>query len=538
MEDANKIKVVLMTSFCGPGYFVAPPIGLYRIKYVLEQNNIPTVIWDQSIDDKSAFFQRLTNGEFNIIGFSVSHYFMSEDLQLLWSIQCKLDLSNKKALFVAGGHEASMNPKQWLENGIDIVLPGFAENSMLSLCQNVKRHYISSDLTKLVENIDGYVFLEKNKLIQKPRSLLSQEEFTKHTYENVFNLEIPFERYWNIVSSRLSKTKYQSESKGKFFVKNIRLYTTSHCRRGCGFCASQSFIRMSQTKSCPTLMLSAKQLLKLVVFYVNHIGAESFMFSDDDFPVGSMKGLSRLEEFCDLIIDAKNNNIIPKNITFSCQARIQDFIKKDELGDNIVNENIIKLLKKSGFQTIAFGVETFSDRLLNKPSINKKNLRVQDSINVINSCLNNHLVPQINIILGIPETNIEEIFYSMDEAVKYIIEGCQISVTPFLNAFPGSPIFENSNYIKNYKTISNPKTGKLVYIANNYFIKNIDINDAFTLLDKEKEEQIDLITNTFFSKELIPKYVVALATFIAAANLLGRKDWAEKLISRITSLIQ
>jgi len=535
MNCQEEVNVILFTSFCGPGYFVAPPIGLYRIKFVLECHNITTVVWDRSIEDEKTLEELIIKNNFNILGFSVSHHYMLEDLNFLWKVRKTIRSSGKPFISVAGGHEASMNCREWLENGIDVVLNGFAEESMLNFCINIKNNSFSTSYFKLLKDVDGYAFIsENNELIEYPKKKLTQNDFRKYSYEIMLKLRIPFDKYWNKIKSS-SEYALNKFNKSTFKVKNVRLYTISHCHRGCGFCASQSFIDISQKSTCPIFMLTAQEVLRLVIFYVNEIGAESFMINDDDFPIGNKKGISRLKEFCSLVIKAKQKQVIPENILFNCQARIQDFVIEDNQSNRkIPDESLIKLLKKAGFQTIAVGVETFSDRLLQAPSINKKGQNVQMSRDVLDALLHNQLVPQINIILGIPETTVDDIFNSMDEAIEYLIKGCQVSLTPFLMTFPGAPLYSNNSYKKFMIETVNPETQKKIKIAEHFTIHNPKINRIFEKLNNKKEKEINrIISKGLFSNNFIPKYMVALATFIAVAKIFERNEWVVNIKKKL-----
>lgn len=533
----NMKNVLLITSFCGPGYYIAPPLGLYRISKELESNGIRTVVWDQDLEEEDTIFDQIKQNRFDIIGFSMSHYNMSEDLRLIWKIRNIVSTSGIKCLFVGGGHEITMNPLQWLENGIDVVIPGFAENAMLQLVNNVRNSSATTNLDELVKEVNGYAYLsEQGEFTYKPRSPLTVEEFKKYSYEMMFEIKIPFARYWKKIADG---TKNSYFNKSNFIVENIRLYTTSHCKRGCGFCASQSFLHESQGSNCKPIMLSAMEVFNLVVYFVTQKNAKGFMVSDDDFILGTSYGLKRITDFCNLIIDAKQKGTIPDEIVFNCQARIDDFLHKGKNGTAEVNTDLLKLLKKAGFFTIAVGVETFSNRLLRVKSINKKNILIKNCISVLDGLLNEGLVPQINIILGIPEADLDEILFTIEKTSEYIEKGCQVSITPFLMAFPGAPIYSNPIYKKTYIELINPETNKVVKCSN-YFL-HFDDQIGLMLEKLKKQSAIEtklLIQNSSLTSGLIPKSVVALATFIAFSKLAGNQYLAEILEDKAHSIIQ
>lgn len=75
------MQILLMTSYSGVGFNNAPPIGLYRLKHHLELHGFACHVLDLSLEHPEAYIERAANGDYAIIGMSVSHYHMRDDIR-------------------------------------------------------------------------------------------------------------------------------------------------------------------------------------------------------------------------------------------------------------------------------------------------------------------------------------------------------------------------------------------------------------------------------------------------------------------------
>jgi radical SAM superfamily enzyme YgiQ (UPF0313 family) len=529
LSDIKPVNVLLTTSVSGKGFNIAPPLGLYRLQHYLQERGIYCDILDLDIDNKDEAVAKVGQGFYDIIGLSVSHYNMEEDLDLLWQFQTVSRESGKECLFLGGGQEATLNYEQWLNAGLDIIVTGFAEKSLYQICQGLSNGTLSKNQ---IPNINGIVFRnEKQSNIFYPNQVLTKLEFEELSYSQMLTINIPYERYWTVVRHSIAGLNFNTS---KFVAENIRLYTTSHCPRGCGFCSSQAFIPTSQSHKAAILMLSAEQIYALVLKYISEYGAKGFLFSDDDFIVGNEKGLRRIFDFCNMIINAKSKGEISQDIMFNCQARVADFLKSTPDGKKIINHELLELLSKAGFHSFGLGVETFSERLLQCPSINKVGINVNECLRVLDALLESGADPQINIILGIPEATVDELIGTMRVAVDYIVKGCQTAVTPKLYCIPGAPLSQMDNYRVNKKNRVNPFTEKKVEITNHVIPSDPGIAYMVENIQSTADEELKtLIAGTAWETSKVPKSIQGIAMFIAAAKLLNRNDVADEFREEI-----
>lgn len=527
------MRVLLSTSMSKAGFFISPPLGLVRLQYYLQERGIHCDLLDLDLNNQPDYLGNAKQGFYDVIGISVSHYNVECDLDMLWDIRNSLSKSDRRCVIVGGGQEATMNYDQWLDMGCDIILTGFAEKRLFSLCCQLGAHK-SAPLWKLAEGIDGVVVRNgEGKTIFVENGPLTVEEFHELSYDQVRRLHMPYEPYWTQVREEIGSTNFH---KNKFTVECSRLFTSSHCPRGCGFCSSQSFVPASQKKKSPIIMLTADQVHDLIVHYAQDYGAKSFLFSDDDYLVGSRAGLERAEEICRKVIASKAKGEIPQDAHFSCQTRIVNFLKRKD-GVPSPNWDFLKLMHDAGFHSIGLGVETFSDRLLRMPSVNKVGVERKDIDIALEAMLVAGLLPQINLILAVPESTVDELMHSMRVGAEYISKGCQVAVTSLMKAIPGAPMLLSGDYKHTTIDWKNPITEKEVKIAHYFEPNDSQIHDIVHSIESSSlEELAKWKENSPWKGGTTPKFLFGLATFIAVSELLNKKDDAN-YFRKVTSEI-
>ncbi|MBF0559227.1 MAG: B12-binding domain-containing radical SAM protein [Nitrospirae bacterium] len=527
----NGIHILLMTSKSGPGWNLAPPLGLYRLKNYVEKDNIHCDILDYDIDADNTYLQRAGQGYYDVIGMSVSHINMVDDLDVILRFHHAASQSTKRPIIIAGGQAATLNYQQWLSSGlIDVIFLGFAEEALLGFCRNLLNSGNTGDFSPAAESVEGVVFTNKEGImVHKPSPILTKDAFRKLSFSNIIDADLPYERYWEKVNAE----KIDGISHTGFIFETVRLYTTSHCPRKCGFCSSQSFLSDSQGRQTPIIMLSAGEVFELVLKHIDKYGARGFLFSDDNFLAGNKEGLERVNTFCNLVIEAKQSGRISEGVKFFCQSRVADYIKN---GD--VRWDLMKTMKRAGFDNTGLGIESFSPRLLKFPSINKVGVTVEDYKMVLNAMLETGIVPIIFIIVGIPESTEEELVETMYTAVDYIRRGADVSVTPRLRANPGSPICKRGEYKLSYKHWKNPDNGNELAIEDYFIPQNNNIAGIIDEIHLCADKEIQRIKiEKGLTKSIVPKLLLGLATFIATAKLIKRRDVADDFTKIVNEML-
>jgi len=526
----SKMKVLLVTSVTGASEFYrppAPPTGLYRLRHYLRGRDIECDILDLDLHPESRqhFVAQVGQRAYDIVGMSVSHYKMSSDLDFLWELRGASKKSGNHTLFIAGGQEATLNYQQWLISGFDLIVLGFAEKRLFDLCTQVASGF-NGHVKQIVGKMDGVAFLdESGHVAHRPAPVLSAEEFRELSFDQVLTMPVPYEDYWRHIAPVAGPLTFGSN---RFVVETVRLYTSSHCPRRCGFCSSQAFLPESQRRPAPIFMLSGEDVHSLVVDHIERFGARGFLFSDDTFFIGGRRGILRLTDFCTRTIESKRSGEIAADVVFNAQACVADCLVQNKCERKEPNHQLLKLLREAGFHNVGVGVETFSDHLLRAPSIHKVGIDEADCCNVLDAILQEGMVPTINLILGIPESTVDELIHTMKVAVRYVEKGAVAAVTPIMSSCPGAPLHGREGYPAGTKQWKNPFTGAATVISD-YFIPHDPGMQAIARIDPATAWEIERIQASFpWTIPTVPKTISGLAYFIAAAKILDNPELADQ----------
>ena len=526
------MRLLIVTLKSAPGYNIAPPVGIFQLRHYLVTRGIACDVLDREMGPVDPFIEQARNGDYDVIGFSVSHVNMEEDLDLIWHFRDAVDDGGGDTLFIAGGQEATLNWRQWLELGIDAIFTGFPEKRLFEFCRRIHAaRGMGGPLpafTDLLEGIDGVAFRDAaGAPIMRPAPPLDHAEFRELIHTQVLTCDIPYHRYWDRLRENSADTTLGASA---FIIENARVFTSSHCPRGCGFCNSQSFLPTTQGGPLPIIMLDAIDVAEVVRMYAERFGATSILFSDDDFPVGSRKGLERLTRFCKIAIADKESGRIPTRMRFHCQARVLDFTRRSPGGGRWVDRPVLELMAKAGFHSIGIGVETFVDRILKAPSVRKSGYTVADACRLIDVMLEVGLVPQVNVILGIPEYTVDELATTIGTTADNIVKGCDVAVVRTMFAFPGAPVYEAKQIPYKVRIWHHPRTGRTTEISDNFIPHDPAIAQVIDRFDDAAMEELQGVIRTRgWEGKTVHKRVVSLTALLGVAKLIDKPSLAKRI---------
>jgi len=556
LAKESKGNVLLVTALTGLGYNIAPHFGMYQIINYLRHHNLPCDMYDRDLEffkktdfNEEAVLKSIRESKYDVIGISVSHHkgrgkqVMIDDLDLIWKMRnAAKEAGAKMPVFVAGGQAAALNHKVWLDLGIDLIVLGYGEKTFYDICKKYfeipKKVRKTSALIEVAETLRGVSFKTENGIYRyTPTHHVTKEFFSELFLEFPKKYNMPYKAFWNILRESSAPQMGGSE----FIYENVRVYTTSHCPRNCGFCNSGQFLR-EMTVSEDNLMIDKKgmrtsagtqkliqadpqELIDLIMFYIKKYGAKSFLFSDDDFALKSK--LNRVEGFCKLVKEYKRKGMMDEKVQFHCQTHVTDWLtnKKE------ANVDLIKEVVSAGFKSISVGVETFSDKTLLESSINKVGYKNTHARAVLDAMLDNGIVPQVNVILGIPEYSVEDLLETADTALEYLVKGCDLSLSRNLMALPGSPVYESGLFKVDYDTWTHPVTNKEIKIPYSVIPKNPLVANAMEVFDTVAEKKLQEVKKKMKWDEAgksAPKRVIEIAALTCLPKLLGRDDLTPK----------
>ncbi|MBD3282608.1 MAG: radical SAM protein, partial [Candidatus Portnoybacteria bacterium] len=311
----------------------------------------------------------------------------------------KIVKENSNAPVVWGGVHASLLPKQTLENKyIDFVIIGEGEISFLELVNKLKSK-------EPFKNIKGLGYKEKKETFINPeREFINLNNLPSTPYD-LINIE----DYINQKSMATGRP-----------ARNIAFYTSRGCPHRCAFCYNKEFNkRRWRGKSAERVVQEMEELIK------KH-NIKSFDIEDDEFFVD----IERAKKISELIIK-KNLNI---EIFTTCRV---NYVA------NNMDDDYLKLLYKAGFRTLAFGIESGSERILN---LINKDITIDQIFETIKRLKKANINSKYYFMTGFPTETIEDVYKTTDLIYKMKKTDPQIRIPSWriFTPYPGTGLYNLS----------------------------------------------------------------------------------------------
>lgn len=250
---------------------------------------------------------------------------------------------NPEIISIIGGPHASFLDRKALMDGFDIVVRGEGETRMLSICKKISRKYWK----KRLESIDGITFKYKRDIIRTP--ILYYEDLNK----------LPPPAYYLLEREILNNS-------------NIPLFTSRGCPFRCTFCVEGSLIHKMRFRDPHLVAKDITYLLKCG--YSNNI----VFISDSIFGINIEHAIQVCKE------------IMRKNLNLHFIAQIHP---------KRVTQELIKVMKESGFIGIFIGIESCVNTILEKM---KKGCKFKDYLSLLEAISNHFPIITASFIFGHP----------------------------------------------------------------------------------------------------------------------------------------
>ncbi len=430
------------------------PIGPLSIASILEENGYNVKFFDyqtaeikDSLDPNSFLSYISTSSQ--IIG--IGCYFNLLPTVLLAIEQIKSKYPEK--IIILGGPGPSSVAKKILENfkSVDIIVIGEGEETIIEVMSSLKDQI--SSFKDGLKNVKGIAFRDHTGVhVNPPRPRINDLD------------SLPLPAY-----SKISFKDYTS----------IGIMSSRGCPLHCSFCAvAPLWGNTNRERSLNNILQEIKTLYEIY-------GIEYIRFADDLFVLNK----NRVKDFCYMI-----NRDLP-NIKWACMGRI-----------DYMNDEMIRLIAKSGCIGIQYGVESGSEYILkriNKPfSLEKiKNVLIKSVKHL------DHVIS--TFIWGFPFESLNH-FYETIYFMSYAAEiGSSIkllhlmptSLSKIYVEYKDKTLFSNINALKLLTGMSSISKGilkkkhimKILYLIEKYpnifpdfyYYYSEDLENKISLLEKK-----------------------------------------------------
>ena len=355
-----------------------PPLGVAYIASYLEKNGISVKILDAQAEQlpPQEIVRHVLESPARFIGITATTVLVHTAYEIAAALKTALP---ETTIILGGVHPTILPEESLLQPGVDVVIRGEGEQTLLELVQG-----------KALETIEGISFRSDGTIIHnKERMLIADLD------------SLPFPAY-----HLLPIKKYYPAAGAYRRLPAISILTTRGCPGRCTFCY-QIFGRRLRARSGRNVADEVK-LLK------ERYGIREICFYDDTFTAIRHNVL----DFCRIAIEEK------LDITWSCFARV-DFI----------NEEVLYAMKAAGCHQIMFGFEAASPEILN--AIQKKT-NIEKASEAVRMTKKIGIAIRAAFMIGSPQETVQ----TMQDTLAWAIQmNPDIVIFNITTPYPGTQMF-------------------------------------------------------------------------------------------------
>ncbi len=360
-----------------------PPLGLLMIAgCLLENDKYRVKIIDSQVEELSykKLEKKIREEDFDVAGITAMTFTM---IDVMETVNLVKEI-NPGCKVVIGGSHAGVYPSETISiDGIDIVVTGEGEIVFGEILENLKN----------LHKVKGILFKDENGNIHNTGApaLLSEEQLNKLPFPA--RHMTPYKKYSSLLAKRTPITT---------------LFTSRGCPYKCTFCNRPLLGKNFRALSPERVVAEIEDCLKL--------GIHEFLVYDDTFTVRK----KRVKDICNLIIEKK------LDIGFDIRTRV-----------DIIDEELLILLKKAGCRGIHYGIEGGTDKIL---KVLNKEIDLDKAVEIIRLTKKHKIQTLAYFMIGSPTETISDIYETFRFTKKINPDFIHLTI---LTPFPSTEIYLN-----------------------------------------------------------------------------------------------
>ncbi len=325
---------------------------------------------------------------------------------------------------IAGGPHATLCIDETLENGVDVVINGEGEITILNLIQALTEKEDLSD-------VKGIAFKnsESKTIITDPQPKITDLDMLPISSRSCFK----YDDYIRIP---------------KDLINFANIFTSRDCPMKCTYCASPALGERYRYRS-------AKNVLKEIRILHDKYGISHFNFMDDAFTVNK----DRVKELCHMI-----KTELDFKLTFTCNSTIYH-----------VDRELLKMLKNAGCVLIVYGVERIDKESQRNIHKQYKDGQVEQ---VIQETIDIGLDSWVNFMFGFPWEQKDLIDQNFQFMKKYYMK-TNFNCTGVVVPYPGTELYDQAK--DNYEGITGwwlKDASRLTTLDRPFFMRSVFPDDS------------------------------------------------------------
>ncbi len=403
--DTHKIDIAFITSPNNwgvnhpPFFYMALAAWLeregYRCEIIDEKiSRNPFLIISEKLRNKviiQRVIRKIKRSSPKYIGLAV----FTTDYKIMMEIAKEIK-NNFDIPIIVGNAHAAISPEDFIFKGspIDYAVIGEGEITLTELIDTL-------DQNSNLKQVNGIAYLKNDEIcLTSKRALIQDLQVLPMPAYHKINM-----KYY--LRPRLYLIRFLP-------VRGIAIYTGRGCPFQCEFCCS-NLIWKSHDKTKFVRTAPIDSVIKELRFLKNNYDIDAFYIMDDTFTLNKKRSL----EFCEKLI--KSN----LELIWAVETRV-----------NLIDEEMIKIMKEAGCIQIDFGVESGSQRLLDKI---KKGITIKEIKRAFKLCNENGIRTFATMLLNLPTETEDDLKKSelLLEEIKATSANFQITIP-----YPGTALYE------------------------------------------------------------------------------------------------
>ncbi len=367
---------------------IYPPLGLgYIAAYLIKNLNFDNI---EIIESDTDVFSKISKSKPDVVGFTSVSPNYSQVSQISQEVKKNLEIPT-----IIGGSHITAIPYT-LSQDFDVAVYGEGEITVLEL---MKAFLEKGSLEpKYLQGIDGIAYHSNNKVeVTKPRKLIEPLDTIPPPARQLFDMERYLQPSDALTSGEL--------------MRGTTLLTSRGCPYNCRFC------QVTKNWKKPRFH-SPQYVIDEIKYLVDTYKIEGLNIIDDLF----IANKRRLGDFVDLLVKEG----LDQKLRFTVNGRA-----------NLINEDIMVLLKKMNVELIALGLESMSEPVL---SYLKNNTVTVEQNKTAVDLINKHGMRVSGLfMIGTPGETKDDMMKTLNYIKGTRWGHCHISITTPL---PGTELWE------------------------------------------------------------------------------------------------
>ena len=361
-----------------------PPLGLLLIAgCLLEDPKFTVRVIDSQVEELSykKLEKRIREADFNFVGITAMTFTMIDVIETVNLVK----RINPGCRVVIGGPHVSIYPRETIAlEGVDIAVTGEGETVFPQILENYP------DLS----GVRGILYKDPSGTIHQtgPAEMIPEEKLNALPFPA--RHLTPYRKYSSLLAKRTPITT---------------IFTSRGCPYRCTFCNRPLLGKTFRALSPEKVVAEIEDCLRL--------GIHEFLVYDDTFTVRR----ERVMAICNLIIEKK------LDVGFDIRTRI-----------DIVDEEMLILLKKAGCRGIHYGIEGGTAKIL---KVLKKEIDLEKAVEIIKLTKKHKIQTLAYFMIGSPTETVEDIHDTFRFAKRIDPDFIHLTI---LTPFPATSIYLNA----------------------------------------------------------------------------------------------